>query len=281
LRSITTLAATILILSLVVSCGSGEADRDVSRVTADDQPEAAGELRINTNGEDFVRSGFVSSDGWHITFRHFYVTLTDITVYQTDPPYDPHSGEEIEGIVRIPLDGTFTLDLAEGDESAEPLLTGTLDNVPAGHYNAMSWTMIPSVEGPSEGYSIYIDAQAEKGDQSYNVRLGFEESFSYRAGEYIGDERKGFVNPGGSDELEITFHVDHLFGDIEQPEDCELNVTALGFAPFAELMQEGTVEEDLASLSEKMPEETYTRLKEILPTLGHSGEGHCYCTVIQ
>ena len=79
----------------------------------------------------------------------------------------------------------------------------------------------------------------------------------------------------------MTFHFDHIFGDSEQPLDSELNMMAIGFEPFAELMQEGTVEEDLASLSVAFSEETYAKLQEALSTLGHTGEGHCNCTVIR
>jgi len=53
---------------------------------------ATGRLQVYANGEDFVRQGFVSKDGWSINFDHVYITLADITAYQTEPPYDPHSG---------------------------------------------------------------------------------------------------------------------------------------------------------------------------------------------
>ncbi|NOQ22769.1 MAG: DUF4382 domain-containing protein [Candidatus Aegiribacteria sp.] len=270
-----------LVLGLTfVSCGADEAGQDAQEITEDIQQETTGELGFTANGEDFVRSGFISSDGWHITFRHLYVTITGVTAYQTDPPYDPHSGEEIIGDVLVELNGVFTIDLAEGDENAEPILIGILDDVPAGHYNAISWSMIPSTEGPSKGYSVYIDAQAEKGNQSYNVRLGVETGYRYSAGEFVGDVRKGFVIPGESGELEMTFHFDHIFGDIEEPAECDLNMMALGFDPFAELMQEGTVEEDLTTLEGKISAETYAKLVEVLCTLGHTGEGHCHCAII-
>ncbi len=279
------LLSAVLVLSITaVSCGGEEADQveQVEQETPEDTiQENTGDLSFTANGEDFVRSGFVSSDGWHITFRHLYVTITDITAYKTDPPYDPHSGSEINGYTLVELNGVFTVDLADGDENAEPILLGTLDDVPTGHYNAVSWSMIPSAEGPSKGYSIYIDAQAEKGNQSYNVRLGFETGYRYLAGDFVGDVRKGFVNVGVPGELEMTFHFDHIFGDIEQPADCDLNMMAIGFEPFAELMGEGTVEEDLATLERKLPQETYVKLLEALSTLGHTGEGHCHCTVIQ
>ncbi|MCK4806293.1 MAG: DUF4382 domain-containing protein [Candidatus Aegiribacteria sp.] len=281
MRRMAIILTTMLVLSMTaVSCGREEADQAGQEITDENIQEDTGELRITANGEDFVRSGFVSLDGWHITFRHLYVTITDIAAYKTDPPYDPHSGSVIVGNTLVELNGVFTIDLAGGDENAEPIVLGTLDDVPAGHYNAISWSMVPSTEGPSEGYTIYLDAQAEKGMESYNVRLGFETGYRYSAGDFVGDVRKGFVNVGAPGELEMTFHFDHIFGDIEQPVDCDLNMMAVGFEPFAELMQEGTVEENLATLEGKLPGETYTELLEVLSTLGHTGEGHCHCTVI-
>ena len=276
------LVSMLFALSLVFgSCGTDEADINAAETTVETQQETTGDLVFAANGEDFVRAGFISSDGWHITFRHVYVTITDVAAYQTNPPYDPHTGEEIIGDVQVGLPGVFTIDLAEGDENAEPVIVGALEDVPAGHYNALSWSMVPAVEGPSQGYSIFIDAQAAKAEESFNVLLGFENGYRYTAGEFVGDTRKGFVTPEAAGDLEMTFHFDHIFGDIEQPADCDLNMMAIGFNPFAELMQEGTVSEDLASLSENLSEETFTKLQEALPTLGHTGEGHCHCTVIQ
>ncbi len=278
-RSLWFSVATILSVILGVGCG-GSGDSSESAQDQSVQQEF-GSLTFYANGEDFVRQGFLSKDGWQLTFNHVFITVTDISAYQTDPPYDPHSDEPIQGDVETVMDGVYTIDLAQGDGDAGPIPIETMGNVPTGHYNAMSWRMIPADYGPSKGYSIYIDAQAEKGDQSYNVRLGFQQSYQYRAGEYVGDQRKGFVLPGETGELEMTFHMDHLFGDGSLPEDDELNVTALGFGPFAALMQEGTVEEDLSTLSRKLSEDDYQRLLSILTTLGHTGEGHCHCTVIQ
>jgi len=38
---------------------------------------ATGKLQFYANGEDFVRQGFVSKDGWSISFDHVYITLSD------------------------------------------------------------------------------------------------------------------------------------------------------------------------------------------------------------
>jgi len=70
----------LLISIIIVGCG-GAAEK--------------GTLQFHANGEDFVRQGFVSKDGWAITFDHVYVTLADATAYQSDPPYDPHAGSDV------------------------------------------------------------------------------------------------------------------------------------------------------------------------------------------
>ena len=269
-----------------VACDSAETSEttEISEVQGTEVEasvvEETGELSFAANGEDFVRSGFVSVDGWHITFNHVYVTLSNISAFQTDPPYDPHSGEVITSDVIAGMVGTYTVDLAEGDENAEPITVGTISGVTTGHYNALSWNLVPATDGPSAGYSIYIDAQASKDDQSYEVFLGFEERYSYYAGEYVGDCRKGFVTAEEPGDLEMTFHFDHIFGDFDQPADSDLNLMAIGFEPFAELMQEGTVSEDLTSLFDSFDEETTNKLLDVLPTLGHTGEGHCHCTLM-
>lgn len=275
-RTALLLAASIIMSLVFASCNTSEPEDNTQVISIESEQVETGELAFTANGEDFIRSGFVSSDGWHITFRHVYVTLSDITAYQTDPPYDPHSEEEITGNTAVDLEGIYTIDLVE----AGPVPVGSLMVVPTGHYNALSWSMVPSTSGPSAGYTIYIDAQAEKDDQSYNIFLGFENSYFYTAGEYVGDERKGFVTSEEAGDLEMTFHFDHIFGDMNQSAETDLNIMAVGFEPFAQLMQEGTVDENLASLSEVFPEDTYNKLLEALSTLGHTGEGHCRCTVV-
>ncbi len=278
---IVTLALMLITLGLTfTSCEENQAELNTHDVTEVIDLEATGELTFTANGEDFVSSGFVSSDGWQISFNHVYVTITNLSAYQTDPPYDPHTGDEISSEIVAELDGVFTIDLVQNNQDVTPVTIGTLENIPVGFYNALSWNMVPAENGPAQGYTIYIDAQASKEDQSYNVFLGFEHGYRYTAGEFVGDVRKGFVTQDNPGDLEITFHFDHIFGDFEQPADSDLNMIAIGFEPFAEFMQEGTVQEDLFSLSQNLPEETYTKLLEALSTLGHTGEAHCFCTVI-
>lgn len=238
---------------------------------------AVGTLQFYANGEDFVRQGFVSKDGWSITFDHVYITLADVTAYQTDPPYDPHSGADIKGKVKVSLPKTYTVDLAEGGEEAPPILVGEVKDAPAGHYNAISWKMVKAASGPANGYSLVIIGAAEKAGQRVDFSIKVDEEYKYSCGEFVGDVRKGIVQQGGTADVEMTFHFDHIFGDAETPLDDELNVGAVGFEPFATMAQGGKLDADLATCRAQMPARDYQALVNILPTLGHVGEGHCHC----
>jgi hypothetical protein len=236
-----------------------------------------GTLQLHANGEDFVRQGFVSKDGWAITFDHVYITLADITAYQSDPPYDPHAGGDVEAKVKVNLDGTHTVDLAEGGEDAAPILVGEVSDAPEGQYNAIHWKMAKASSGSASGYSLVVVGTAEKDGQTVDFTIEVEEEYTYTCGEYVGDERKGILQKGGTADLEMTFHFDHIFGDAETPMDDELNVGAPGFEPFASIVGGGgTLRVDMSGLQSSLSAEDYQKVVDILPTLGHVGEGHCH-----
>jgi hypothetical protein len=256
-KNLKILALFTLFVAILASCAAQE----------------TGTLEFRANGEDFVRQGFVSKDGWSISFDHVYVTLDDITAYQTDPPYDPHhDGGTIDAKNQVALDGTYPVDLAEGGEDADPILIGEVKDAPAGQYNAISWEMVPG----DSGYPLVIIGTAEKDGQVIDFKIQVETEYSYTCGEYVGDARKGILQKDGSADLEMTFHFDHIFGDAETPMDDDLNLDAPGFDPFAEAAEGGRLETDMAGLQDKLSSADYQMLVEILPTLGHVGEGHCY-----
>ena len=247
----------LLLAALLIGCSTQE----------------TGSLTFQANGEDFVRQGFVSKDGWSIQFDHVYVTLDEITAYQTDPPYDPHEGGEIKAETQVSLDKAFTVDLAEGSPEADPIVVGSVETAPAGHYNAISWEMVPG----DSGYPLVIVGTAEKDGRTVDFTLQVETEYSYTCGDFVGDERKGILEQDGQADVEMTFHFDHIFGDAETPLDDDLNVNAPGFEPFAQAAEDGALEMDMAALEESLPAEEYQILVDTLPTLGHVGEGHCHC----
>ena len=236
-----------------------------------------GTLQFNANGEDFVRQGFVSKDGWAITFDHVYITLADITGYQSDPPYDPHAGSDVKAKATAKLSGAHTVDLAEGGEDAPPILVGEVEDALVGHYNAVSWKMARASSAPASGYSLVIVGTAEKGGQTVDFTIKVDTEYAYICGEYVGDERKGMLQKDCAADLEMTFHFDHIFGDAETAMDDELNVAAVGFEPFAGAVEGGVLDTDMAGLRDGLSADDYQMLEDILPTLGHVGEGHCHC----
>lgn len=240
---------------------------------------ATGTLQFTANPEDFVRQGFVTKDGWQLAFDHVYVNLANVTAYQAAPPFDPDKDSAVNAETRVENVETKTVDLAEGNENAPPILVAEAVDIPAGHYNTISWDMIKAVDGPAAGFSLVIIGKAVKDGRTINFIIKDENEYGYIGGEYIGDERKGIVTEGGTADIEMTFHFDHIFGDADTPADDELNVGAPGFEPFAALADGDTIDVDMAVLKEKMPAEDFARLESMLPTLGHVGEGHCHAVV--
>lgn len=235
-----------------------------------------GTLELWANGEEFIREGFVSKDGWALSFDQVYVTLADITAYQTDPPFAPESDAALQVQTQVGLPGPITVNLVSTPE--ERALLGSLD-APAGHYNAFSWRMVPAIAGPATGYSLWIQgsAQGDPGEvgEVIDFVLKFPQELAFTCGEYVGEERKGFVAAAQTADLEATFHFDHLFGDGELPSEDSLNQSALGFAPLAALAVQGSLEMDWASLQENLSPTEADQVVEILRGLGHVGEGHC------
>ena len=246
------------------------------RPTAQSSSEASGTLQLVANGEDFVRRGFVSKDQWQITLDHVFVTLDQITASQTSLIYGAlgRSTGTVTNVPAITLDSPVTVDLAAGDAQAPPIPVAAV-SAPTGHYRGLAWRMIPASEGPAKGSSLLLQGTAKRQDQVLPFTLSLNPTLSFRCGEYIGEERKGILRANQTAELEATFHFDHLFGNRAAALDDEVNQGALGFAPLAQLAQAGQVDLNMDQLRTQLSPENAKKLRELLPSLGHVGEGHC------
>ncbi len=267
----------LLLAVLLLLAGCGGSVPASGPAPAQDQPttnaaQETGTLQFYANGEDFIRQGFVSADGWSLTFDHVYITLANITAYQSDPPYDPDEGGGPEAKLLASLPGSHTVDLAEGGEDAEPVLIGET-SAPVGRYNALSWQLVRATDGPASGSVLMMEGTAEKDGETVDFSIRLDQESAYSCGDYVGDERKGILEAGGTADLEATFHFDHFFGDGDAPPDDEMNTDALGFAPFAALAEDGTVAIDSAALEDQLSAEDREKLETI--HLAHVGEGHC------
>lgn len=219
---------------------------------------SAGSLTLFATGEDLATDGFrtpeLTRDGWELEFSRVIAKFDQITAWRTDPPFMADSSQ-IEG-TPLSFGGPFTVDLANAEHSGRVEL-GTLD-APPGHYNALSWVLVPG----EEGYSLLLQGVARKDGKEVPFTLRSTDRVAHACGEYLGEERKGFVidtaGPEGGADLEITLHLDHIFGRADKDAQDEMNLTALGFDAFAA----GEFQDiPLAGLH-----------------LGHVGEGHCYVT---
>lgn len=280
------LAKGIVFALVALGLGSGitacrpaakpEGIRDPQAISA----SATGTLELWANGEALVREGLVSKDGWALQFEHVYVTLADVTAYQTDPPFDPQGEGELQAKALVTLTGPLTVDLVPA-AGAERVLLGSLE-APPGHYNALAWRLVPAAEGPAKGYSLWIEGRARPAEgegEGIPFVLKFSPELAFVCGEYVGEARKGFVQAGQVADLEVTFHFDHLFGDGSLPPEDGLNRSALGFAPLVKLdpvsLEQRLVWDDLQEGSVPASGTESSALLEILQNLGHVGEGHC------
>lgn len=240
---------------------------------------AEGSLTLVANGEDFVRQGFVSKDGWKIDFDNVYVNISEATAYSTESSFEPQEGntkEDIQYKDKVDLVSTSqTLDLAAGDESAEAIIVAEAD-VPLDFYNALSWKLdTAEADSPAAGSTIALQGTATKDGETIDFNIGLNNPTEYICGEFVGDERLGIVEASSPGKVEATLHFDHIFGDFDTPPEDALNQDALGFEPLANLASNGTLEVDNDTLSSQLSPEQYQQLAEAVTGLGHVGEGHC------
>ncbi len=264
------LASLSLGLPLLTFGYASQANESTQTLAAD----GSGMVGIVANGEDFVRQGFVTKDGWRIDFDHVYVTLDNVKAYQTEPAFDPDEDDMIQAKALVSLiEEPTTVDLAQGGADANPIQV-TKKEGSAGFYNALSWEVVSPTAGKSSS-AIMLQGTAKKGGETIDFTLNLDQRLAYKCGEYVGDARKGFLQADSETELETTFHFDHIFGDGEAPMDDAINTGAVGFEPMAQLASNGMLNADLAMLKQELSAQEYQTLEKAIIGLGHVGEGHC------
>jgi hypothetical protein len=264
-KAILIVLSLLCFTALVASCNQEAAD--------------PGTLEIYATGGDRVFVGMISKDGWKMVFNHFYITMKDVTSYQTDPPYDPvYSADIIRYETSVKLDGTFTVDIAQGDGRR---LVGSVPNAPVGFYNAVSWFYTPGEEGEAAGHSVVMVGQAAKDGELVDFTIKLAAEGGYQCGEYYSNaadhaEKMGDLASGEVAEQEITIAVETLFGDAALPAQGVLNQMALGFEPFAAFLNDGVLDVTLADLEAQFSAEDYELLMTAISELSRVGEGRCH-----
>jgi hypothetical protein len=264
----------LAILSLlIISCSNSRTPTNTQNTNSN------GTLNLVANGEDFVRQGFITKDGWQINFDRLDVNLSNITAYQVEGGFDAQQEQKMENLASQPKVTLLTepqvVDLAQGEADAKPIIITTTP-VPSGLYNAIAWQIDTAPENsPLAGKTMVLQGTATKEQQEINFNISLNRPIKYLCGEYIGEERKGIISAGEAGELEITFHFDHLFGDSETSADDDLNLNALGFEPLAKLAYGDRLTIDDPSLFQQLSPQDQEKLTQAIIGLGHVGEGHC------
>ncbi|MEO1590532.1 MAG: DUF4382 domain-containing protein [Cyanobacteria bacterium J06632_22] len=238
--------------------------------TPKESDAAVGTLQIEANGEDFVRQGFTTKDGWDITFDRVDVKLANIAAYQAEPAFDPDQDKSIT-TTQSPAEiaGPVTVDLAAGDETANPIIIGAVETA-AGRYNALTWELVAADEP-----ALVMVGTATQAGTEIPFTIAMAPALKFTCGDFVGETRKGFLEAGDTATVEATFHFDHLFGDVDLPADDYLNQKSLGFEPFAALANNGQVDLSPQDLEANLSPQDYQQLQIIFEGLGHVGEGHC------
>ena len=272
---------TIALISLTLgSCANSETaenNNNTNPAVANVQGQAT--LNLVANGEDFVRQGFVTKDGWTMSFDRLDVNLAEVTAYQIDGAFEPTETDTLDGLeyqetVSL-VDTPQVVDLAEGEADAAPILV-TDAAVTPGFYNAVAWQVdTAGADSPLAGKTMVMQGTATKDDRTINFDISLDRPIQYLCGEYVGDERKGMVEADSPGEIETTFHFDHVFGDAETSPDEAINVDALGFEPLAQLASNDSLTIDDATLTQQLSAEDQEKLTKAIIGLGHVGEGHC------
>ncbi|MEO0870087.1 MAG: DUF4382 domain-containing protein [Cyanobacteria bacterium J06642_11] len=180
-----------------------------------------GTLELRANGEDFIRQGFTSKDGWQVEFDHVYAHVQNVVAYQASPPFNPDTDVEIAAKTNAMLTETAKIDLAAGDETAEPILVNQLE-APIGRYNALSWQLAAETEP-----ALVLIGTASRDGKTIPFEIAMNPALEFFCGDFIGDERKGILEAEDTADVEATFHFDHLFGDIDTPAEDTLNLQEL------------------------------------------------------
>ncbi|WP_019504634.1 hypothetical protein [Pleurocapsa sp. PCC 7319] len=140
MKKITVLVESIALSSVILTSCESKNDNQTIATTTD-----KGTLTLVANGEDFVRQGFVSKDGWQINFDHLYVNISEATAYQADSSFQPQKGDTKDSFKyqdRVEfINIGETTDLASGDANSAPILVAKTDDAPVGFYNVLTWKL--------------------------------------------------------------------------------------------------------------------------------------------
>lgn len=171
-------------------------------------------------GEEFIEEGIpakddkgevIVEDGWTIRFTKFLVVIGGLQMASAKGDQGPSDAQA----------KLFNLQ-KKGPHTVADLKT------PAGTWDAPAYSILPASASTQagnadpadlammqkEGYSLYLEGEAEKGGQKKAFVWGFKLQIAFKK-----CKSNAVITAGGKTTLQITIHADHLFyDDLENPE---------------------------------------------------------------
>lgn len=263
----------------------------------------SGALYVSVSGEEAALTGYPAgsgaseiafADGWTLAFDKVLVSLTDFELKTAD---GDDAALEVEPVVA---------DLHQG----EPELW-ELEELPAQRWDRVGFRYAPptaksrkanAIEAADlermtdEGYSLYIEATAEKDGRSVALAWGFP--FSVQHTHCVSEDGTDgvVVANNARNTAQITVHLDHLFFDSYASDDAQLRFDPMAaVAPASEpltlpdLAQQDNLSDmkgpdgeplelayDPGSSFDPRPRDLEQYVIAAATTTGHwNGEGHC------
>lgn len=259
-----------------------------------------GAVTFTTYGEDFIEKeipaasaeneeGFV--DGWTVRYEKFLVVLGEVKVAN-------RSGE-----VAASQKTAKVFDV----HKPGPVVVERFEELPAEDWDEVSYAIAPSPDAEAgnataedvawmktNGFALYVEGTATKGEQTKRFEWGFKEATVLEHCESP-DLGPGVTVPNGGEEtVQLTMHGDHLFFDDLQSPEASMRFDALAAAdtrgadgsPGADGLV--TLEELAAVDLTELPADRYRTggaanvrslrdfVSALVRTVGHyRGEGEC------
>ena len=251
-----------------------------------------GDVEMKTWGEEYIEDAIPASefvDGWEIRYSKFLVNIGHVAI------------TDAEGTTGAKMDGTIIFDHKLAGE--KPVFTA--EGLEAKPWEKVSYDLpvADSAAELSEGVteadkallvdnkaSVYVIGSATKGATTKTFEWVFPVGTTYTEckGELDGKETAGaLVTNGGTDQIQLTIHGDHLFYDDLQSANALLRFDAIAAADDGD--GEVTLDELETVLLVDIPEGSYgtgsvdgvNNLRQFVTalsqTVGHfRGEGECF-----
>lgn len=206
-----------------------------------------GTVSFSTWGEEYIESEIPEAtfeDGWSVRYSKFLVVIGGITIADDEGKV----GAEMKGskLVNHVSPGVKAIASFPGLEAKawtkvgyRILLASDATELGEGATQADLDLM------KKDGYAVYVEGTATKGATSKSYKWGFTVPTAYDdcKGDKDGKETFGvLVTNGGTDDVELTIHGDHLYYDDLQAANAKVRFNALASAD-ADMNGEITLEE--------------------------------------